>query len=98
MSDQHRNFDILEHSICQPDLLVTQQILAVPKEKIAFIVEQYYALDDNVVREIVGKQKLTKSRKDLEEIATSTGSLHFTVTSLHFTSRRLQSEERDSAV
>jgi hypothetical protein len=53
--------------------LAQQTLVAFPRDKLPLLVERYYALDDVVVREIVGKQRLTKSRKDLDEIATASG-------------------------
>lgn len=74
VSDQYRNFDLLEHSLCQPELLAQQSLIVFPRDRFPLLVDRYYALDDAVAREIICKQRLTKTRKDLDEIATATGS------------------------
>ena len=73
-SDQYRNFDLLEHALCQPELLAQQSLIVFPRDRFPLLVDRYYALDDAVAREIICKQRLTKTRKDLDEIATATGS------------------------
>jgi hypothetical protein len=70
--DQYRNFDILKHFISQPDLLQLQNLVPVSRDLVGFITDRYYALDDTVAREVVSKQRLTKSRKDLEDLSNAT--------------------------
>ena len=72
--DQYRNFDLLEHALCQPELLAQQSLIVFPRDRFPLLIDRYYALDDAVAKEIICKQRLTKTRKDLDEIATATGS------------------------
>lgn len=71
--DHYRNYHLLEHFLYQPNLLQDgQHLLQIPEDIQAFIVEKYWALDDVVVREVIVK-RLTKSRKDLDDVSEATG-------------------------
>ena len=37
------------------------------------LIEQYYAFDENVVREFLGKKLSSKNRKDLDDVSEKTG-------------------------
>jgi hypothetical protein len=69
--DHYRSYEILEHYICQPYLLSRQLMIQIPQNNILWIIEKYYILDDNVVREMLGK-RFSKNRKDLDDISEST--------------------------
>lgn len=69
--DNYRHFEVLEHYVCQPSLLVQQIMIQIPHNAIHWVIEQYYSIDDSVVREMLGK-RFSKNRKDLDEIAEST--------------------------
>lgn len=73
ISDQYCNFEILEHFLCHPELATQQNLVMLPRERIPGCIEKYYTLDDVVMREILSKQRLAKSRKDLEDMSQSTG-------------------------
>jgi hypothetical protein len=68
--DQYRTYDILSHYIRFPQLLGEQTMVQLDTDTEAFVIYTYYELDDGVVREMLGK-KLTKNRKDLDEISES---------------------------
>ena len=61
--DQYHIFEILEHYICLPSLLLSKQTMfQIPTLTQYWIIEKYYQLDDIVVRELLGR-KMTKNRK-----------------------------------
>ena len=66
--DQYRTYDILGHYIRSPQLLSEQTMVQLDSAAQAYVVQKYYELDDDVVREILAR-KLAKNRKDLDEIA-----------------------------
>jgi hypothetical protein len=70
--DDYMMFQSLEHYLQEPLLLEKQTVsLQVPADKQSFFVENYWSLDDAVVREILGNKRLTsRSRKDLDEMST----------------------------
>jgi len=71
--DHFRHYQLLEHFLYQPHLLHGgQQLLQIPEDVQSFVVDKYWALDDIVVREVIVK-RLTKSRKDLDDVSESTG-------------------------
>jgi len=69
--DQYRAFQLLEHFIANPILLGSQSLCAIPSDLQSTLVDTYWTLDDNFVRELLNK-RLNKSRKDLEDIADCT--------------------------
>jgi hypothetical protein len=74
--DHYRNYDVLDHYVRYPQLLGEQTMVQITEEIQEFIISKYYELEDTVVREIVGK-KLSKNRKDLDDLSESSGvSLH----------------------
>lgn len=72
IQEQYRMFDVLEHYISQPLLLSSQQMVLIPRYIQDIMIAYYWSLDNSVVREIVYK-RLTKSRKDLDDVADVTG-------------------------
>ena len=66
--DQYRSYDLLVHYIRSPQLLSEQTMINLDEATQNFIIQSYYELDDPVVRELLGR-KLSKNRKDLDEIA-----------------------------
>lgn len=72
-ADANRLFNHLEHffsvpSVMEPQLKIWFQI---PRSMRLKLIEKYYGYDNAVMREIVSK-RLTKSRRDAEEIAENT--------------------------
>ena len=72
--DDYRLFQSMEHYLQVPQLLNKQSAtLQVPDEKVQFFIESYWSLDDEVAREILSNKRLTsRSRKDLDEISSTT--------------------------
>jgi hypothetical protein len=77
VKDQFQIFAQLEHYFRQPKLLtayVAANVHPIHSSQLRdFCIEKYWNLDDCIVREIVSKQRLTKSRKDLDDICETTG-------------------------
>lgn len=75
VNDDIRTFEALEHYLCSPQLLRSQTMIQIYSLKMqAFVIEKYWSLDDVVVREVVvGSKRLTRSRKDLDDVSESTG-------------------------
>uniref|UniRef100_A0A6A7FSD2 Acidic fibroblast growth factor intracellular-binding protein-like n=2 Tax=Hirondellea gigas TaxID=1518452 RepID=A0A6A7FSD2_9CRUS len=74
-NDHYRIFYELEKVLMSPQKLshhCTHQI-SVQHQKI--LIERFYALDDCVAREIVGKKLSGRNRKDLDDVADKTGVL-----------------------
>ena len=72
-ADANRLFNHLEHyfsipSVTEPQLIIWFQI---PRSMRLKLIEKYYGYDNLVMREIISK-RLTKSRRDAEEIADAT--------------------------
>jgi hypothetical protein len=72
VNDQYCLFQMLDHYLCQPPLLKTQNLCIVSADVQKLIIDKYWSLDDIFVREILNK-KLSKNRKDLEDSSESTG-------------------------
>lgn len=74
--DQYQLFSQLEHYLRQPILLLGYSPTNVCPLRTAqireFCIEKYWSLDDIIVREVVSKQRLTKTRKDLDDICENT--------------------------
>lgn len=72
VADQYRMFELLEHFLCQPLLLkgYGQLLLQIFPDTQNYVIERYWKLDDVVVKEVVWR-RLTKSRKDLDDVAES---------------------------
>ncbi len=73
--NDYRLFRSMEHYLQVPQLLNKQSAtFQVPNEKVQFFIESYWSLDDEVAREILSSKRLTsRSRKDLDEISSTTG-------------------------
>lgn len=70
--DQFRMNQVLEHYLCYPSLIQNQSLCIITSDLQATLIDKYWSLDDIFVREFLNK-KLTKSRKDLEDISETTG-------------------------
>ncbi len=70
--DQFRMYQVLEHYLCYPALIQNQSLCIVTSDLQITLIDKYWSLDDLFVREFLNK-KLTKSRKDLEDISETTG-------------------------
>ncbi|RYG69574.1 hypothetical protein EON64_02355 [archaeon] len=70
--DQYRNFAALEHFLSQPLLLFKQNLyLFLTTNLIYHIIESYYALSSQFVRELLNKRLVKLNRKDLEDVSDS---------------------------
>lgn len=72
-SDQFNIFSMLEHFLMQPYLMNGQRICECGDDLKDILINKYWALDDSVLKEIIFRQKFSKSRKDLDEICEVTG-------------------------
>jgi hypothetical protein len=73
INDQYSLFQLLEHYLCLPHLLSSQTLCILsPNELKTTLIDRYWNLDDIFIREVLSK-KLTKNRKDLEDISENTG-------------------------
>lgn len=70
--DQFRVYQVLEHYLCYPSLIQNQSLCIITSDLQATLIDKYWSLDDIFVREFLNK-KLTKSRKDLEDISETAG-------------------------
>lgn len=70
--DQYRTFQSLEHFLCQPSLMQNQSLCIITAALQQSLIDKYWQLDNAFVREVLNR-RLTKSRKDLEDISENTG-------------------------
>jgi hypothetical protein len=72
--DRFRIFELLEHFLRQPILLRKQGqiVIQLPYDIRSFVIENYWGLDNVIVREVLIK-RFTKSRKDIDDVADTTG-------------------------
>lgn len=66
--DHYRSYEFLEHYVCQPWLLTHQIMIRMPDHIIQWIICQYYTLDNQVARALLGK-RLFKNRRELEDVS-----------------------------
>ena len=71
--DQYRIFNLLEPYLQNPRTLIKQHVFTIPSHVCKEITEQYYALDEAVIREFLGKKLNARHRRDLDDISKSTG-------------------------
>ena len=71
--DQFRSFRTLEPYLQLPSTLTTQHLFQLSHANMRVLIEQYYAFDENVVREFLGKKLSSKNRKDLDDVSEKTG-------------------------
>lgn len=71
--DQYRLFNLLEPYLQNPRTLIKQHVFPIPSHVCKEIIEQYYALDEGVIREFLGKKLNARHRRDLDDISKSTG-------------------------
>ena len=73
IQDQFRTFHTLESYLQFPPTLLNQHLFQLPLATKRELIEQYYAFDEVVVREFLGKKLSTKNRKDLDDVSEKTG-------------------------
>ncbi len=66
-------YELLQHFLYEPKLFHNgvQLIVPIPTSDQKYAVEQYWSLDDIVVKEVIVKKLKNKSRKDLDEVTHS---------------------------
>lgn len=70
--DQFRLFQILETYLQLPSKFLNQTLSQLPMPVKQAMIQQYYAFDEVVVREFLGKKLSTKNRKDLDDVSEKT--------------------------
>ncbi len=71
--DQFRMFRILQPYLQLPQTLMNQHLFQLPYRMKRLMIKQFYAFDEAVVREFLGKKLSTKNRRDLDNISDKTG-------------------------
>jgi len=71
--DQYRLFDLLEPYLQNPNALKDQHVFPIPYPNCKELIEKYYALDEAVIREFLGKKLNARHRRDLDDISKVTG-------------------------
>ncbi len=67
-----RLFGILEPYLQLPSRLLKQGLVQLPLSVKQAMIQHYYAFDERVVREFLGKKLSTKNRKDLDDVSEKT--------------------------
>ena len=73
LTDQYRLFGSLESHLLDPPHFFEQALCQLETHVQQSMVTLFYQFDDAVVREFLGKKLTSKLRKDLDDVATSTG-------------------------
>lgn len=73
LSDQYRLFTMLEPLLHQPGMFSEQLVWQLDVETQQKLISLYYALDNSVARELLGRKLSSRLRKDLDEISEKTG-------------------------
>jgi hypothetical protein len=73
LNDNYRLFNLWEGMLHQPIMFSEQLVFQLDPATASQLVEQYYALDSAVVREILGRKLSGRMRKDLDEVSERTG-------------------------
>ena len=68
-----RLFQILEPYLQLPSRLLKQSLVQIPLTVKQAMLQQYYAFNESVVREFLGKKLSSKNRKDLDDVSEKTG-------------------------
>ncbi|KAL6480275.1 hypothetical protein MHYP_G00113080 [Metynnis hypsauchen] len=71
--DQFRTFQMCERLLQNPAKLANQLLFQIPPDRQAMLIERYYAFDDDVVREVLGKKLSKGTKKDLDDVSAKTG-------------------------
>lgn len=73
LADNYRLFGLWESMLHQPVTFSEQLVFQLDATTQRMLVEQYYALDSSVARELLGRKLTSRLRKDLDEVADKTG-------------------------
>ncbi|XP_071276594.1 acidic fibroblast growth factor intracellular-binding protein isoform X2 [Agelaius tricolor] len=65
--DHYRTFQMLERLLHAPPRLLQQLLFQIPPERQALLVQRYYAFDEALARELLGKKLSKGTKKELDE-------------------------------
>ncbi|NXM49346.1 FIBP protein, partial [Gymnorhina tibicen] len=71
--DHYRTFQMLERLLHAPPRLLQQLLFQIPPERQALLVQRYYAFDEALARELLGKKLSKGTKKELDEVSARTG-------------------------
>uniref|UniRef100_A0A8V5GRP5 Uncharacterized protein n=1 Tax=Melopsittacus undulatus TaxID=13146 RepID=A0A8V5GRP5_MELUD len=71
--DHFRTFQMLERLLHAPPRLLQQLLFQIPPPRQALLVQRYYAFDEALARELLGKKLSKGTRKDLDEVSARVG-------------------------
>ena len=71
--EQYRMFELLQPYLQLPQTFMNQHLFQLSYVTKRALIERYYAFDEPVVREFLGKKLSSKNRKDLDNISEKTG-------------------------
>lgn len=71
--DQFRMFQIVKPYLLLPQTFLNQHLFQLSRPTKLAMIERFYAFDESVVREFLGKKLNSKNRKDLDNISEKTG-------------------------
>jgi len=72
LNDNYRQFTMWETMLHHPIMFSDQLVFQLDSETQNFLIEKYYALDNSVIRELLGKKLSGRLRKDLDEVSERT--------------------------
>ena len=72
LNDNYRLFNLWETMLHQPIMFSDQLVFQLDSSTQSQLIEKYYSLDSNVVRELVGRKFSSRLRKDLDETSERT--------------------------
>uniref|UniRef100_A0A8U8BJI1 FGF1 intracellular binding protein n=1 Tax=Geospiza parvula TaxID=87175 RepID=A0A8U8BJI1_GEOPR len=67
--DHYRTFQMLERLLHAPPRLLQQLLFQIPPERQALLVQRYYAFDEALARELLGKKLSKGTKKELDEVS-----------------------------
>nr|XP_041568047.1 acidic fibroblast growth factor intracellular-binding protein isoform X5 [Taeniopygia guttata] len=71
--DHYRTFQMLERLLHAPPRLLQQLLFQIPPERQALLIQRYYAFDEALARELLGKKLSKGTKKELDEVSARTG-------------------------
>eukprot|EP01135_Chromosphaera_perkinsii_P003385 Nk52_evm9s242 gene=Nk52_evmTU9s242 len=71
--DQYHAFALLEHFLQQPKYFPGQCLFPVSTSMRETLIESYYQFDENLIRELLGKKLVSRTKKDIDEICEKIG-------------------------
>lgn len=72
VNDNYRFFGLLEKFLENPPKILEQCHLNLELNTSQMLIAKYYAIDESVVREMLGKKLSSKTRKDLDDVSDKT--------------------------